>query len=69
MRALPGWAAKRGAEGLFCARSPDGAGFVFKVEDGSSRALRPAIAQVLGLDVFRTVELRNTRGEVVGSIE
>ena len=23
MRALPGWAAKRGAEGLFCARSPD----------------------------------------------
>ncbi len=69
MRALPGWAAKRGAEGLFCARSPEGECFAFKVEDGSSRALRPAIAQVLGLDEFRTVELRNTRGEVVGSIQ
>ncbi len=69
MRALPGWAAKRGAEGLFCARSPGGAGFVFKVEDGSTRALRPAIGQVLGLEVFRTVEVRNTRGDVVGSIQ
>jgi L-asparaginase II len=69
MRALPGWAAKRGAEGLFCARSPEGEGYVFKVEDGSTRALRPAIGQVLGLDAFRTVELRNTRGDVVGSIE
>src|SRR5207244_8181913 len=69
MRALPGWAAKRGAEGLFCGRSPDGAGFVFKVEDGSTRALRPAIGQVLGLEVFRAVEVRNTRGDVVGSIQ
>jgi L-asparaginase II len=69
MRALPGWAAKRGAEGLFCARSPDGAGFVFKVEDGSTRALRPAIGLVLGLDAFRTVDIRNTRGDVVGSIQ
>jgi L-asparaginase II len=69
MRALPGWAAKRGAEGLFCARSPEGEGYVFKVEDGSTRALRPAIAQVLGLDAFRTVELHNTRGDLVGSIE
>jgi L-asparaginase II len=69
MRALPGWAAKRGAEGLFCARSPDGGGYVFKVEDGSTRALRPAIGQVLGLDAFRTVELRNTRDEIVGSVQ
>jgi L-asparaginase II len=69
MRALPGWVAKRGAEGLLCARSPEGEGFAFKAEDGSSRALRPAIAQVLGLDAFRTVDVRNTRGEVVGSIE
>jgi L-asparaginase II len=68
MRTLPGWAAKRGAEGLLCARSPEGDGFVFKVEDGSSRALRPAIAQVLGIDAFRTVDIRNTRDEVVGSI-
>ena len=69
MRAMPGWAAKRGAEGLFCARSPDGESYVFKVEDGSTRALRPAIGQVLGLDAFRTVELRNTPGDLVGSIE
>jgi L-asparaginase II len=68
LRAVPGWAAKRGAEGLFCARSPDGAGFVFKVEDGSTRALRPAIGHVLGLEAFRTVDIRNTRGDVVGSI-
>jgi L-asparaginase II len=68
MSLLPGWAAKRGAEGLFCARSPDGAGYAIKVEDGSSRALRPAIAHVIGLDAFATVDMRNTRGEVVGSI-
>jgi L-asparaginase II len=69
MRVLPGWAAKRGAEGLFCARSPEGEGYVFKVEDGSTRALRPAIGQVLGLDAFRTVELLSTRGDAVGSIQ
>ena len=69
MRALPGWIAKRGAEGLLCAVSPDGVGFAFKVEDGNGRALRPAIAAVLGLDAFATVELRNSLGEVVGAIE
>ena len=69
MRALPGWSAKRGAEGLLCARSPDGEAYAFKVEDGTSRALRPAIGQVLGLDAFRTVDVHNTRGEVVGSVQ
>ena len=69
MHALPGWAAKRGAEGLFCARSPEGEGYAFKVEDGSTRALRPAIGQVLGLDAFKVVELRNTRGDLVGGIQ
>ena len=68
MVALAGWIAKRGAEGLLCALSPDGAGWAFKVEDGASRALRPAIAQVLGLDAFRTVPVRNSLGETVGSI-
>ncbi len=68
MRALPGWVAKRGAEGLVTALSPDGVGWAFKVEDGSTRALRPAIGQVLGIESFRTVELRNTLGEAVGSI-
>jgi len=69
MLALPGWIAKRGAEGLFCAVSPEGVGWTFKVEDGASRALRPAIGRVLGVDAFRAVPLRNGLGEVVGSIE
>ncbi len=68
MRALPGWIAKRGAEGLLTAVDPDGVGWAFKVEDGSTRALRPALGQVLGIDSFRTVDVRNTLGEVVGSI-
>jgi L-asparaginase II len=68
MRSLPGWIAKGGAEGLLCALSPDGVGWAFKVEDGSSRALRPAIASVLGIESFATVPVRNSLGEVVGSI-
>ena len=68
MHALPGWVAKRGAEGLFTALSPDGVGWAFKVEDGATRALRPAIGQVLGIDAFRTVEVRNSLDEVVGRV-
>ena len=68
MHALPGWIAKRGAEGLLCGLSPDGVGWAFKVVDGSSRALRPAIGQVLGVEAFRTVPLHNSLGEIVGSI-
>jgi L-asparaginase II len=67
MRARPGWFAKGGAEGLFCVSDGTDA-WAFKVEDGASRALRPALAHVLGLDEFREVEVRNSRGEVVGSI-
>ena len=69
MRALPGWFAKRGAEGLFCAVSPDGVGYAFKVEDGTGRALRPAIGLVLGVDAFRSVPVTNSLGETVGSID
>ena len=68
MRVLPGWMAKRGAEGLLIALDRDGVSWAFKSEDGSTRALRPAIGQVLGIDSFRTVDVRNTLGEVVGSI-
>jgi L-asparaginase II len=68
MRALPGWIAKRGAEGLFCAAHADGRGVALKVEDGSSRALRPALGVVFELDAFREVPLTNSRGERVGSI-
>jgi L-asparaginase II len=69
MLALPGWIAKRGAEGLLCALSPDGVGWVFKVADGANRALRPAIGQLLGIDAFRRVPVHNSLGETVGSIE
>ena len=68
MLALPGWIAKRGAEGLLCAVSPDGVGYAFKVEDGNARALPPAIAAVLGVESFASVPIANSLGELVGSI-
>ncbi|HEY3922242.1 MAG TPA: asparaginase [Gaiellaceae bacterium] len=68
MRALPGFFAKRGAEGLLCTVAPDGRGYAFKVEDGNGRALRPAVAAVLGIESFERVPLENSRGERVGEI-
>lgn len=73
MQALPGWIAKGGAEGLLCAAGPDDLGFALKVEDGSSRALRPALGSFLdslGLDAsaFGPIPLRNSRNEVVGEL-
>src|SRR5262245_1416951 len=57
MRALPGWAAKGGAEALLCAASPDGLGIAVKVEDGSNRATRAATAAFLGRLGFDPGEL------------
>lgn len=73
MEALPGWIAKRGAEGLLCGAGPDGLGFALKVEDGNPRALSPAVASFLGTlghrpAGFGTVPLENTRGEIVGEL-
>jgi len=73
MQALPGWIAKGGAEGLLCAASAEGLGLVLKVEDGTNRALRPALGsllETLGLDgsPFAAVPIRNSRGEVVGEL-
>jgi L-asparaginase II len=68
MRDRPGWIAKRGAEGLFCAAHEDGTGIALKVEDGSTRALRPALGHVLGIDEFRSVPVRNSREELVGEL-
>ena len=73
MQALPGWIAKGGAEGLLCAASTEGLGLVLKVEDGTNRALRPALGsllETLGLDgsAFAAVPIRNSRGEVVGEL-
>ncbi len=70
---VDGWVAKGGAEGLFCAGSPDGLGVALKVEDGAFRAIRPALAhflQRLGIETgelgFVTVE--NSHGETVGEL-
>jgi L-asparaginase II len=74
MRALPGWVAKGGAEGLLCAAGPDGTAVAFKCEDGNGRALKPALATLLGQigitldESFTHVPVHNSRGEVVGAI-
>jgi L-asparaginase II len=73
MQTFPGWIAKGGAEGLLCACSSDGLGLALKVEDGSTRALRPALGsflESLELDgsVFASVPVCNSRNEVVGEL-
>jgi L-asparaginase II len=73
MRALPGWTAKGGAEGLMCAAGPDGLGIALKVEDGNTRALKPALAAFLGglghdLDGFHRQPVLNSRGEECGEM-
>ena len=68
MRLRDGWIAKGGAEGLFCAAHESGLGVAFKAEDGAYRAIRAAVGQVLGVDEFLETPVRNSRGEVVGSI-
>jgi L-asparaginase II len=72
MKALPGWIAKGGAEGLLCA-SGNGIGIALKSEDGNGRALGPAAAMFFAqLDVdlgeLATLPIENSRGELVGSI-
>jgi L-asparaginase II len=73
MRALPGWVAKGGAEGLMCARAPDGTGVALKSEDGAQRPLEPALAAFLPLighelEAFARVPVLNSRDEVVGEV-
>lgn len=73
--------AKVGAEGVYCAGSPGAElGIALKVEDGSQRAVAPAIAGVLReLDLISEddfgalhrhvfTEIANTRGEVTGGV-
>jgi L-asparaginase II len=72
MRALPGWIAKGGAEGLLCAAG-DGLGVALKAADGNGRGLGPAAAAFLGplgvdLESLAVVELENSRSERVGEI-
>jgi L-asparaginase len=73
MRHADGWTAKGGAEGLFCAAGPDGLGVALKVDDGNTRAVRPALREFLarlGTDVseLAPVTLENSRGEPVGEL-
>jgi L-asparaginase II len=70
MKALPGWIAKGGAEGLLCAAGA-GLGVALKVEDGNGRALGPAAASFfaqldLDLDALAVAPLENSRKERVG---
>jgi L-asparaginase II len=72
MKALPGWIAKGGAEGLLCAAG-NGIGVALKAEDGNGRGLGPAAAGFfqqleLDLDELSVVSLENSRGELVGEI-
>jgi L-asparaginase II len=76
--ALPGAVAKGGAEGLGCvALGEQGLGIALRVEDGASRAVEPALIDVLTqlvgwaeppprLAALRMPELRNSPGDVVG---
>ncbi len=68
MRALPRAVAKRGAEGVLCAGLPDGAGVALKVEDGAYRAVYAAAGVVLGIHELAQRPLRNSRGEIVGTV-
>ena len=73
MSELEGWTAKGGAEGLLCAAGPGGLGIALKVEDGSMRAMRPALAELLrrlGLETgdLGVEPLGNSLGEIVGEI-
>ena len=72
MKALPGWIAKGGAEGLLCAAG-DGLGIALKAEDGNGRALGPAAAAFVrrldrDLSALEVLPLENSRGEHVGEI-
>ncbi len=73
VRELDGWTAQGGAEGLFCACSPDGLGVALKVMDGAFRGIRPALALFLERLGFPTSELgfvtvESSHGETVGAL-
>jgi L-asparaginase II len=73
MRALPGWVAKGGAEGLMCAAGPRGLGVAVKIEDGNGRAVGPATGAFLARLGFPVERLdrgpvHSSRGDVVGEI-
>ena len=74
MRHAPGWTAKGGAEGLLCAVGPDGTGLAVKSADGDTRAIRPALRELIrlldgpDLSQLAPVPVRNSHGEEVGEL-
>lgn len=73
MQEVPGFTAKGGAEGLMCAAGPNGLGLALKVVDGNTRAVRPALAELLRRLGFETgelgvVPLESSLGELVGEV-
>ena len=73
MRAREGWIAKGGADGVMCAAGPSALGLAVKIEDGSARAVGPALAAFLArlgypVPKLEVAPLENSRGEVVGEI-
>lgn len=73
MRAHEGWIAKGGADGVMCAAGPRGLGLALKVEDGSVRAVGPALAAFVArlghpVEKLERASIENSRGEVVGEI-
>jgi L-asparaginase II len=62
------WIAKGGAEGLLCAvDTQTRTGVALKTEDGTFRALGPALATFVGVDL-PPVNVVNSRGEIVGDV-
>ena len=60
--------AKGGAEGLLCAVDlATNTGYALKAEDGDQRALRPAAAAFMSVDL-PPLQVENTRGEIVGDV-
>jgi L-asparaginase II len=62
----PGAIAKRGAEGVLCVGLPDGTGIAVKVEDGSNRAVLPAVGSFLGIEALAEIPIENSLGEEIG---
>ncbi len=83
MKALPGkLVSKAGAEGVQCAGLVDGrSGLALKIEDGATRAVRPAMlellrqVEILGeeelqkLERFHFPKIKNWSGKEIGHIK
>lgn len=68
MQRTESWIAKGGAEGLLCAVDlATNTGVALKSEDGAGRALGPALAAFVGVQL-PPLHVKNTRGEIVGEV-